>query len=1183
MKKTRKQQFMVLILCIMLVLTQLGGAFCKTVTVHAGETETEGEENPYTVTDFFAYMQHGYTEYNVFCENPNKKNSLFVSDENYEYRAINTDSKDVTGEIAVICDRMDADDAEQVEDNSDEESEEEAKEDTSKEPGTADYAKIAYTIEQDEETYISRIYSGTRLPEALSFTYIQADDMKPDDLTEYDLYIFEESAKDTGISEEMFLYLNSMLKEKKDTLIYDLHFTVDTYGTGEADGSDITVVENSENEGHILLVSEKSDGYLVGMSTKGNGYIVNGTPKQKDKEQKIFVQNGYGYKWTSYMTYEQRLSYGVLMYEPYTTIKVLPTYEGDTLDRNLFKNTGAKVPKQYLRYTRQVVLPSNIKKIPYQTFMNYDVLESINLDHVSKIGNESFYGCKLLKNVQFSENETVTIGESAFEDCGLVDIVLPGSVRSVGDNAFSGNYETDPRSLEHYATTYDKYKEYQAYMKEQTEAEAKNPSIKSVNIQVSDDGTGFGKNSFTVDDTCQVKITYVKEIGIQVFEFTKQDESKWEASEIESGDLVFIKHIKYLRSETEGNPGEAYDNQETNKDENIHNVTFVYTNAPNCKSVIQVKNNESWKTYFMQTGQPGGCASGMDLKFSFGGWMTKDGNIINPDSVIQLQTDITLYTRYIISGSDAEKTFKIHFYNSNKTIEVKPGKRLYDYDVPAQTREGDIFLGWTNTYPIYSLDDIIIREALVFPDVICGAEETTLYPVFQSDVENVENKTRLVTTEVLSGEPVYRLNDNNIGFIKKFGIDSYDEYNLDRTDFNEFDKQNAEIIKNKIISAGNQKIAILPKGYTVDGKKLEKKGYSVIKTNLELDDYTSALTYMNCRYFQYLKLIQTPHVEDEGELKNTKQYKEEGKFGHYGNLCVQDFEIEAVPDCSSGFIYFINKDTFKNYYDLCMDMETKLINTANSINLHKGMKITDAVWAVNNLVIDSYAYDQPLEIYDLYWMLQTTDESRNESKKADHHGVCASYSKLAFALLGLYGCEAIPCTSMVEENGVCHSINKIMMNGKAYYFDFCWTNSYEPTKYMFMLESNMIFMYHRGLTMDDMGHTISYNRNLSKLSALKIKSAKNQKGKKVLVTFNKVKNADGYEIQYSTNSNFKSAKKNSISKTKCTITGLKKNKTYYIRIRPYKNVKLYEPYKEKLMKVKYYGSWSKYKKVKIKK
>lgn len=54
MKKIRKQQFMVLILCIMLVLTELGGAFCKTVTVHAGETETEGEENPYTVTDFFA-------------------------------------------------------------------------------------------------------------------------------------------------------------------------------------------------------------------------------------------------------------------------------------------------------------------------------------------------------------------------------------------------------------------------------------------------------------------------------------------------------------------------------------------------------------------------------------------------------------------------------------------------------------------------------------------------------------------------------------------------------------------------------------------------------------------------------------------------------------------------------------------------------------------------------------------------------------------------------------------------------------------------------------------------------------------------------------------------------------------------------------------------------------------------
>ena len=100
---------------------------------------------------------------------------------------------------------------------------------------------------------------------------------------------------------------------------------------------------------------------------------------------------------------------------------------------------------------------------------------------------------------------------------------------------------------------------------------------------------------------------------------------------------------------------------------------------------------------------------------------------------------------------------------------------------------------------------------------------------------------------------------------------------------------------------------------------------------------------------------------------------------------------------------------------------------------------------------------------------------------------------------------------------------------------------------------------------------------------MKIKSVKNQKGKKIIVRFNKLINADGYEIQYGTSKKFKSAKKKSVSKTKITIKKLKKNKTYYIRIRPYKNVKLYSKSEGKYKYIKYYGSWSKVKNVKIKK
>ncbi len=70
----------------------------------------------------------------------------------------------------------------------------------------------------------------------------------------------------------------------------------------------------------------------------------------------------------------------------------------------------------------------------------------------------------------------------------------------------------------------------------------------------------------------------------------------------------------------------------------------------------------------------------------------------------------------------------------------------------------------------------------------------------------------------------------------------------------------------------------------------------------------------------------------------------------------------------------------------------------------------------------------------------------------------------------------------------------------------------------------------------------------------------------------------GYQIQYSTNKKFtkKTTKKKEIkqpSKTKLTVKKLKPKKTYYIRIRTYKKVK----------GKNYYSSWSKAKRVKVKK
>lgn len=91
-----------------------------------------------------------------------------------------------------------------------------------------------------------------------------------------------------------------------------------------------------------------------------------------------------------------------------------------------------------------------------------------------------------------------------------------------------------------------------------------------------------------------------------------------------------------------------------------------------------------------------------------------------------------------------------------------------------------------------------------------------------------------------------------------------------------------------------------------------------------------------------------------------------------------------------------------------------------------------------------------------------------------------------------------------------------------------------------------------------------------------VKSTKALSGKGLNVTWKKMTNISGYEVQYSTDKNFK---KNVITKkvsgsntTTKKLTNLKKGKTYYVRVRAYKTVKVNG--KEK----KLYGSYSAVKK-----
>ena len=80
-----------------------------------------------------------------------------------------------------------------------------------------------------------------------------------------------------------------------------------------------------------------------------------------------------------------------------------------------------------------------------------------------------------------------------------------------------------------------------------------------------------------------------------------------------------------------------------------------------------------------------------------------------------------------------------------------------------------------------------------------------------------------------------------------------------------------------------------------------------------------------------------------------------------------------------------------------------------------------------------------------------------------------------------------------------------------------------------------------------------------------VKTLKNSAKKKVKVTIKKVSGAKGYRIQYSTSKKFKKGTKTkTTTKTSYTLSGLKKGKTYYVRVCAYKldskNGKIYGKY-----------------------
>ena len=87
---------------------------------------------------------------------------------------------------------------------------------------------------------------------------------------------------------------------------------------------------------------------------------------------------------------------------------------------------------------RQVLLGAGLREIGYMCFYQSGLEEVVLPGSLRRVGENAFYRCAGLKRVVFAGEGPETIGREAFARSGLESFVGPASLRMIGDRAFAG-------------------------------------------------------------------------------------------------------------------------------------------------------------------------------------------------------------------------------------------------------------------------------------------------------------------------------------------------------------------------------------------------------------------------------------------------------------------------------------------------------------------------------------------------------------------------------------------------------------------------------------------------------------------------------------------------------------------------------------------------------------------------
>lgn len=386
--------------------------------------------------------------------------------------------------------------------------------------------------------------------------------------------------------------------------------------------------------------------------------------------------------------------------------------------------------------------------------------------------------------------------------------------------------------------------------------------------------------------------------------------------------------------------------------------------------------------------------------------------------------------------------------------------------------------------------------------------------------------------------------------------------------------------------------------FVFDGNVIKPENYTIGKDNTTL--FAFALKTIKPVKIKYIDKIEVNNaklsfnVGDKpvftGEVPSDAPYyiDNEGWFTYKGGITSSEYWNGRYGDFEGSWGKLITsfEANTKYSYNVYVKLTDEGYNSGYRFNENTNIVVNGVTYKFNNETTSLGLNGETIWYYNLLDMTPNNDNPCINGHTKVSTVTKATINKNGKIVTTCSVCKKTLSTKIIPKiSSVKLSSNTFTYNGKT-------------------IKPSVIVKDSKGKKINNSNYTVAYSKGLKNVGNYKvtIKFKGNYSGtvnktftiipksttltnlssskKKVKVKWKKqVSQTNGYQLQYSLNSNFKSAKFLNVTSNKATsksISNLKSKKKYYVRIRTYKNVKVNGKSR------KLYSTWSKSLNVKVK-